>query len=326
MLIQLYRRAWVEATRLKRVFRGPLRAGWSVETEAMTRLLHYYARLSSGMPVGFHRRMIGAIAPRRLPPRVRLAPVDIHGVPGEWIVPEVVDPGRVLLYLHGGGFACGSIASHRHYVARIARKARMRVLLVEYRLAPEHPFPAAVEDARIAWRWLLAQGVDPARAAIAGESAGGGLTIATLIETRDAGEPLPGAAAVLSPWVDLTLGGASIERNERYDYIPRRVLSLYAASYARDTARTHPLLSPAHAPLHGLPPLLIQAGEAETLVDDARLLHTRAVGAGVDATLSVYPDMIHAFMIFSIMRLPPTEKALVELAEHLRTHTAAEST
>ncbi|MCY1010474.1 alpha/beta hydrolase [Nannocystis pusilla] len=325
MLIQLYRRALIEATRLRRVFRGPLREGWSVETEAMTRVLHHYARLSSWMPVGFHRRMIGAIAPRHRPWRVRLSSVDIDGIPGEWIVPEDADPARVLLYLHGGGYACGSIASHRHYVARIARKARMRVLLVDYRLAPEHPFPAALEDARTAWRWLLARGVDPSRAAIAGESAGGGLTIATLIETRDAGEPLPGAAAVLSPWVDLTLGGASIASNERYDYIPRRVLSLYAARYARDTARTHPLLSPAHAPLHDLPPLLIQAGEAETLVDDARLLHARAIDAGVDASLSVYPDMIHAFMIFTIMRLPATDEALVELATHLRTHTAAAS-
>ncbi|MCA9716265.1 MAG: alpha/beta hydrolase [Myxococcales bacterium] len=317
---RLLRRVLIEANRLRRLQRGPLREGWSVEVEASTRLLHHYARRAHWVPLALQRRAIGAAAPRRRPRGVQLTRVDVNGIPGEWITPEGADPRRALLYLHGGGYAVGSIASHRHYVARIARSACMRALLIDYRLAPEHPFPAAVEDARVAWRWLLGQGVDPRRAAIAGESAGGGLTMATLLETRDAGEPLPGAAAVLSPWVDLTLSGASIDANDRYDFIPRRVLSLYAARYAQGTDRAHPLLSPVHASLHGLPPLLIQAGEVETLVDDARRLHARAREAGVDARLSVYPDMIHAFMIMSF---PIAREAIAELAAHLRTHTDA---
>ena len=131
-------------------------------------------------------------------------------------------------------------------------------------------------------------------------------------------EPLPGAAAVLSPWVDLTLSGASIEHNHRYDYVLRHALRRYAGHYARSTARTHPLLSPVHGRLHDLPPLLIVAGEAETLIDDARLLHARAIDAGVEATLSVYAGMIHAFMI---MRIPPARAAIAEIAAHLRKHT-----
>lgn len=289
-----------------------------METEALSRLLHHYARHLNWIPLGFQRGALRLLAPKRPPRGVRLVPVDMDGVPGEWIIPEGAPPEPVLFYLHGGGYALGSIASHRHYVARIARQAGMRALLVDYRLAPEHPFPAAVEDARTAWRWLLAQGVDPSRVAVAGESAGGGLTMATLLETRDAGEPLPGAAAVLSPWVDLTLSGASIEGNHRYDYVLRHALTRYSGHYARGTARTHPLLSPVHGRLHDLPPLLIVAGEAETLIDDARLLHARATDAGVEVTLSVYADMIHAFMI---MRIPAARAAIAELAAHLRRHT-----
>ncbi|MCX4245187.1 alpha/beta hydrolase [Paraliomyxa miuraensis] len=318
MPLRLYRRAVIEATRLRRLQRGPLREGWSVEVEALTRVLHHYARRMSWVPLPVQRRLINAAVPKRRPWNVRLLPVNMDGIPGEWLIPDGADPERVLLYFHGGGYAYGSIASHRHYVSRIARAARMRALLVDYRLAPEHPFPAAVEDARVAWRWLLAQGVDPSRVAIAGESAGGGLAMATLLETRDSGEPLPAAAVALSPWVDLTLSGRSIETNDRYDFIPRHILSLYAARYAGDTTRTHPLLSPAHGRLHDLPPLLIVAGEVETLVDDARLLYRRAIEAGVDATLSIYPDMVHAFVI---MRIPQAREAIAEIATHVRTHT-----
>ena len=236
------------------------------------------------------------------------------------MIPSEVERERVLLYLHGGGYCIGSVDSHRRFIARLARDAGMRTLAIDYRLAPEHPFPAALDDARAAWRYLLEQGIDPGRAAIAGESAGGGLTMATLLATRDAGEPLPGAAVVLSPWVDLTLSGASIDANDRFDYIPRRALERYASRYAQGTPRTHPLVSPTHADLSGLPPLLIQAGEAETLLDDARTLHARARTAGVDSTLSVFPDMIHAFMV---MGLPGARQAIRESADHLKAHTAA---
>ncbi len=317
---RMVRRVLIEATRLRRFQRGSLRENWPLEVEARTRALHHYARRLNWVPLSFQRHALRALTPRRPPRKVDLQPVDVNGIRGEWLIPKGVDDGRVLLYLHGGGYALGSIDTHRHFVAQVAHASGMRTLLVDYRLAPEHPFPAALEDACDVWQWLLAHGVDPKRAAIAGESAGGGLTMATLLATRDAGKPLPATAAVLSPWVDLTLSGESIETNDRFDFVPRHILALYANRYACDNVRTHPLISPAHAALHDLPPLLIQAGEAETLVDDARLLHTRAVEAGVEADLSVYPDMIHAFMI---MRFPPAREAITELAQHLRRHTAS---
>ena len=280
--------------------------------------MHHYARRSNWLPLRWQRRAMNALVPKTPPQNVVISRVEAAGVPGEWITPLGSDPDRVLLYLHGGGYALGSIASHRHFVAKLARHAGMRALLVEYRLAPEHPFPAAVRDARAVWRWLLARGVDPSRAAIAGESAGGGLTMATLLDTRDHGEPLPAAAAVLSPWVDLTLAGSSIEHNDRYDFVPRHVLDNYARSYAGRTDRRHPLLSPVNADLRELPPLLVQVGEVETLYDDARTLHARAADAGVDAKLSIYPDMIHAFML---MQFPASPAAVAEIATHLRQHT-----
>ncbi len=307
---------------MRRRQRGPLRASWSLEVEAVSRVLHHYARRSGWVPMTLQRRAMAAAVPRRAPRGVRCEPVTIGGLRGEWLIPEEVERERVLLYLHGGGYCIGSIDSHRGFIARLARYAGMRALAIDYRLAPEHPFPAALDDARAAWRYLLDRGVDPERAAIAGESAGGGLTMATLLATRDAGEPLPATAVVLSPWVDLTLRGASIDANDRYDYIPRRALERYASRYAQQTPRAHPFVSPARAELHGLPPLLIQAGEAETLLDDARLLHTRARAAGVESTLSVFPDMIHAFMV---MGLPGAREAIGESADHLRAHTTAGS-
>jgi len=312
-------RAILRATKLRRRMRGPLRPSWSAETEAYSRFLHHYSRRSLWIPLDWQRKALGSMVPAKPPRGVDFERFRIGSIGAAWLTPESADEDRVLLYLHGGGYLLGSIDSHRHAVSRFAAAARMRTLLIDYRLAPEHPFPAGLEDAVTTWRWLLDQGVDPKRAAIAGESAGGGLTMATLLSLRDRGLPLPGAAAVLSPWVDLTLGGGTLTTNDRFDFVPRHVLADYAEKYANGTDRAHPMLSPALADLSGLPPLLIQAGEAETLLDDSRRLHERAIAAGTEATLTVFPNSIHAFMLMPHM--PHHGDAVAELGAHLRANT-----
>ncbi|HJL18324.1 MAG TPA: alpha/beta hydrolase [Sandaracinaceae bacterium LLY-WYZ-13_1] len=314
---RLFRRALLNATRARRRMRGPLREAWSLEHEAWSRLLHHYARRSTLLPLAVQRRAVHALA------RPGLSSVAMHreeadGVPCAWFDPEGADPTRLLVYLHGGGYSIGSIQSHAYFIARIARDAGTRAFAVDYRLAPEHPFPAALDDAKTAWRWLLARGVDPTRTVLAGESAGGGLTVSTLVDLRDEGTPLPAAAATLSPWVDLTLANDSIDANARFDYLPRHVLQAYVERFAVDVDPTHPGVSPVFADLRGLPPLLVQVGEAEALLDDSVALAERAREAGADVQLSVYDDMIHAFQLFA--GFPGARPAQEELVRFVREH------
>lgn len=313
-------RALVGAVEWRRRQRGPLRAGWSVEYETLSRTLHHYTKRSTLLPLSLQRRALGALGPPPEERHVRFERVDAGGVPGAWLHPEGADPSRVLYYLHGGGYSIGSIESHRHFVARLAKAAGMRALLIDYRLAPEHRFPAQLDDARASFGWLLRQGLDPRRAVIAGESAGGGLAMSTLISLRDAGEPLPAAAALISPWVDLTLSGAAIDENARFDYLPRHVLRTYVERVAGNVDPAHPLLSPIFADLHGLPPMLIQVGAAEGLLDDARTLAARAKEHGTSVELRVHADMIHAFPLF--LHLAESRAAIGELAEFVRRHVA----
>ena len=235
-----------------------------------------------------------------LPADVAVEPVQVGGVAAEWTVTPQADPARVVLFLHGGGYIAGSLLSHRHLVAEIGRQARARTLALDYRLAPEHPFPAALEDAVAAYRFLLAQGLAPERIALAGESAGGGLAVAALCRLRDAGIRLPGAVWCSSPWVDLEMRGGTMTVKAELDPLIQRpyleeLASLYlgGGSDARD-----PLVSPIHADLRGLPPMLIQVGSAETLLDDALRLAAVAAAADVRVTLEVWPEMIHAWTLF----------------------------
>jgi acetyl esterase/lipase len=221
-------------------------------------------------------------------PDVTVTPVDAGGVPAEWIVAPGAAAERVVLYLHGGGYVLCSVSTHRDMIARISRAAQARALGVEYRLAPEHPFPAAVEDATAAYRWLLANGVSPSRLAIAGDSAGGGLTVATLVALRDAGDPLPAAGICLSPWVDLEGIGDSMTTKAAADpFVHQEMIQSLAQQYLGEHSPRTPLAAPLYADLHGLPPLLIQVGTAETLLDDATRLAERAKAAGVQVTLDI---------------------------------------
>lgn len=233
------------------------------------------------------------------PPDVKVEHVSAPAAPAEWLRPPAAEPGRVVLYLHGGGYVIGSPRSHRHLAAAIAGAAGASALLLDYRLAPEHPFPAAVEDATAAYRWLLEQAIAPGRIVIAGDSAGGGLTVATLLALREARVPLPAAGVCISPWVDLTCSGASYGTKADVDPIVRRAgVEEMAQAYLGPTLPRTPLASPLFADLRGLPPLLIHVGSDEVLLDDAVQLAARARAAGVETTLEVYERMIHVWHWF----------------------------
>jgi epsilon-lactone hydrolase len=253
-----------------------------------------------------------------LPSDARAEPVEANGVAAEWTATPGADPSRVILFLHGGGYISGSIESHRCMLAEAGRQAGARTLALGYRLAPEHPFPAALEDAIAGYRFLLAQGVAPERIAMAGESAGGGLAVAALVALRDAGVPLPGCVWCSSPWVDLEMTGGSMAAKDAVDPIIHKPYLLeLAASYLHGADPRDPRASPLHADLRGLPPMLIQVGSAETLLDDAVRLAGAAGAAGVRVTLRVWPDMIHAWHLF-YQQLGAGRRSLAEAGAFIR--------
>ena len=240
----------------------------------------------------------------------------------EWLEPPAARPGAALLYLHGGGYVIGSPRSHRHLAAALAGAAGAATLLPDYRLAPEHPFPAAVEDAVAAYRWLLARGVSPSGVVIGGDSAGGGLTVATLLALRDRGLPRPAAGVCISPWVDLTCSGASYASKAASDPIVTQAgVSEMARAYVPTGDPRAPLASPLFADLAGLPPLLVQVGSEEVLLDDSVALAERARAAGVAATLEIWPEMIHVWHWFFPM-LDEGRKAIAGIGDFVRTHGA----
>ena len=257
------------------------------------------------------------------PEDVRREPVTANGVPAEWIVAPGAMEERVILYFHGGGYCFGSINSHGRLVARLSRAAQARGFAVDYRLAPEHPFPAAVEDATTAYRWLLATGVSPDRIVIAGDSAGGGLTVATLVALRYMGAPLPAAGVCLSPWVDLECIGPSMTIKAAEDPVLRpEDLATLASAYLGGADPGTPLAAPLYADLRGLPPLLIHVGTAEVLLDDATRLTERARAAGVKVTLEVWSEMIHVWHVFAAM-LPEGAQAIERIGAFIRSQTGA---
>jgi acetyl esterase/lipase len=248
----------------------------------------------------------------------RIEPVQIGELHAEWVVPPNADPNRVLYYLHGGGFVACSPATHRSLAARIAREAGMRALLVDYRLAPEYPFPSPVEDTVAGYHWLLASGIRPEDIVIAGDSAGGSLTLATLLSVRDSGGPLPAAAVCLSPATDATLSGASfIARAADEAMLSVAFCQQAVRSYVGDLDPCTPLASPLHADLRGLPPLLIHVGTHELLLDDSIRLADKATKAGVEVTLRVWDGMWHVFHGFDV---PEARAAVREIGLFMQTH------
>lgn len=249
----------------------------------------------------------------------RSAPVTIGAMQAEWVETATSDPARTLLYLHGGGYIVCSPDTHRPMVARLARASGARALLIDYRLAPEHPFPAAVEDAREAYRWLLAQGTRPSQIVVAGDSAGGGLTLALLLALKARGEPMPAAAVTLSPWTDLAFTSwAHLTHEKRDPMLSVHGAMLAARHYLQDTVPTEPLASPLYGDYAGLPPLLIHAGTHEILVDDSRRVAEKAAQAGVHVELEVWDRMPHVFQAFPF--LPEARRAVTEIGDFVRRH------
>jgi len=253
---------------------------------------------------------------------VTCEPVQVGSIAAEWIVPPEAASDRVILYLHGGGYVMGSIATHRATIARIARASKARALALEYRLAPEHKFPAAVEDSVAAYKWLIAQGYKPGKIVIAGDSAGGGLTLATLLSIRDSKLPMAAAGVAISPWADLEGTGDSFKtRAHRDPMVGSGNLGGMAKHYIGEQDPKHPLASPIHADYHSIAPLLIQVGDAETLLDDSNRVASRAKEHGVTVELEVWDDMIHVWHAFAKI-LPEGQQAIDKIGKFVLAHTA----
>jgi phosphinothricin tripeptide acetyl hydrolase len=252
------------------------------------------------------------------PPDVKVELIAAPDRPAEWLTPPGGRTDAVVLYLHGGGYVIGSPRSHRHLAAAIARAAGTRALLLEYRLAPEHPFPAALEDAVAAYQWLLRQGIAPEHVVVAGDSAGGGLTVATLLALRDRGLPRPAGGVCISPWVDLTNSAASYTSKASVDpIVTREGISLMTAAYVGASDPKQPLISPLYADLRSLPPLLVHVGSDEVLLDDAMGLGERARAAGVDVSVEEWPAMVHVWHWFLPM-LDEAERAIAGIGTFVR--------
>jgi monoterpene epsilon-lactone hydrolase len=250
---------------------------------------------------------------------VNLELVDLDGVPGEWSIAPGSDATRVLIFFHGGGYCSGSILSHRRMVAEAGRAAGTRTLAVGYRLAPEHPFPAALDDALTVWRYVQNQGVAAKHIAIGGDSAGGGLTVALINRLRNAREELPGCAWLVSPWTDLTMSGETLTTKDAIDpIIHKGYLGELADAYLpAGMDRKDPQISPLYADLKGLPPTLIQVGSAETLLADATRFAAAAGAADVPVTLEIWPHMIHAWHLWNA-HLEPGRRALANAGSFIR--------
>ena len=259
---------------------------------------------SKPRPVGWSERRkrldeVGSVWP--VANDVELTAVDVNDLPGEYSIVPGSDPSRVLMFLHGGGYCSGSIVSHRRLVTEAGRAARMRTLALAYRLAPEHPFPAAYDDALTAWRFLRHQNIPAADIAIAGDSAGAGLTLALISRLRDAHEELPACAWLISPWMDLTLSGSTLASKAAVDPLMHKdYLNELADAYLpAGMDRRDPRVSPLYADFGSFPPLLIQVGSDETLLDDSTRLGARAGAADVAVTLEIWPHMIHAWPLWN---------------------------
>ncbi len=256
------------------------------------------------------------------PAGVTCTPVEAGGVSAEWSVADGADQDKVILYVHGGGYVMGSAGSHRDMTGRLSQAAGARVLSLNYRLAPEHPFPAPVDDSVAAYRWLLGQGIQASNIAIAGDSAGGGLALAALIAIRDAGEPMPAAGIGISPWVDMEGTGESMTTRAAVDpVVQKEGLLDMAKLYLGGADPRDPLAAPLHADLSGLPPLLIQVGDAETLLDDSTRITERARKADVDVTLKIWDEMPHVWHLFAPI-LPEGQQAIEEIGTFFKEQTA----
>jgi epsilon-lactone hydrolase len=248
----------------------------------------------------------------KLPPGVEVSPLTIDNIPAEWILPSRAGREKVMLYFHGGGYVTGTCHSHRAIVAKFVKNSGVGALLFEYRLAPEHPFPAALEDSLAVYRWLLAQDIPSSQIVFVGDSAGGGLCLAALLALRDQGVPLPAAAVACSPVTDLTCSGESYRTNAETCLAPKGIAPALARHYAGANDLLLPYLSPLYGDLCGLVPMLIYVGGEETLLDDAVRFAAKAKNAGVDVTLRVGEGLFHCYPACTPL-FPEASQAMKEI-------------
>lgn len=252
-----------------------------------------------------------------LPPGLVVEPFELAGMRAEWLLPAGARKVPVILYLVGGGYVSGSCNDHRTLVAKVAQAIGIATLMFDHRLAPEDPYPAALQDTLAAYRWLLDQGIGPENIVIMGESAGGGLCLAALLALRDQGLPLPAGAVAISPWTDLALTGESYRTKAKVCISPPGMSAICSKYYVGDHHPTEPWISPLYGDLHGLPPLFINVGENETLLDDSTRFAAKAKAAGVDTTLVVGPKMFHCYPMMAPM-FPEATQALQEICRFIR--------
>jgi len=312
-------------TALQHATLGPRRPAWTWRDESLARFIQGEFADAPADPAVLRRRMEAMALPPLLRPWVRCIDEQVAGMKARWYVPrstlKKTTDGPVLLYLHGGGYVFGSLKTHADLIVRLAVASGVPTLAVEYRLAPEHPYPAALDDCVAAYHWLLRRGVDPKRLVVAGESAGGGLTLTSLCKVRDEGDPLPAAAVGISPWCDLAMSMPSIDTNAPYDFTNRRQASIWGSWYRAGADPRHPEISPLYADLAGLPPLLLQVGSAEMLADEVAALAHRAEQAGVEVTLETWDHMFHIWH-FAALVLPQGAAAIDHVGRFVRYHTS----
>jgi len=255
----------------------------------------------------------------KVPVGVGVEPFTIGNIQAEWLKPQTVDPGRMILYVHGGGYVSGSCNDHRSIVAKFAQSIGFTCLTYEYRLAPEHPFPAAVEDSVTVYQWLLDQKFKPGNILIAGESAGGGLALALLLALKKSGLPMPVAVVAISPWTDLTCSGESYRTKNKKSLAPLDSWTVFSKHYCGNADPENSLISPLFGDLTGLPPMLINAGEDDELFDDGRAFAMKAKEAGVDVTFTAGKGMVHCYPLLAPMFQEATE-ALEEIVGFVKQH------
>lgn len=274
------------------------------------------------LPLRLHRKGIDRLEKMAKRPKgVSFEAIICDGIPAEWATPNNAKGKGVILYLHGGAYAMGSIATHRALSGNIAIASKTKCLTIDYRLAPENPYPCAIEDSIKAYKWILKQGIDASKIVIAGDSAGGGLAIATLLKLKDDKLPLPGAAVCLSPWLNLENNGASVKQLGKKDpMIDKPAMDVFALHYAPKKNLKDPLISPTHGNLEGLPPIYIQVSQSEILYDDTLSFEKKAKAAGVNIKVESWKNTVHVWQILAFF-LPEAKKAIKKIGAYIETVT-----
>jgi monoterpene epsilon-lactone hydrolase len=305
---------------VRRLLRGPRFSNWSWGFETVLHFMKAQAATAFALPDLTDGREYEDALVFASPAVDQVCIEPVAGaIKGDWFRPKSQTRNVTVLYLHGGGYVHYAQHTHQNLIALVALATEAQTFALDYRLAPEHPFPAPLDDALAAYRWLLATGVAPERLVIAGDSAGGHLTLALLLALREARLPLPAASICLCPWTDLANSGESMTTNAPYDWIDQQMTAQWSAWFCQDADFRHPLISPTQADLQGLPPLYLQAGSAEILHDmiEAFAEHARQQGASVE--LEVWPNMVHDFQAFGTM-LPESQAALARIGEVIKNY------